>query len=353
MAGYSMTPDFELKSDNLLGVQSGNKEEDVLKTINSVLGPLSTDKLGVTLMHEHVQGSCAGLPQVYPEFLGEDYMERIVSKLKETKDGGIDTMVEAGTFDLGRDARMLAEASRLSGMNIIAATGVGVGGVPPLLGTFDADQWAKVFVREITVGMEGTDIKAGIIKTASDFGGVQPSMEIALRGMARAQVQTGVPMTLHSYAAGQVARQQIAILKEEGVAMDRVKIDHLLDTTDLEYITWIADQGCYLGMDRMPQDNFNPRKCVSLDGRINTLKALIDLGYTKSICLSHDEAIVSSLIDTLPQWHRDQLHEINPHLFLFINKVVWPRLREMGVSEATRNEIMVENPRRFFEGTPR
>ena len=261
-AGFSMASDFELKSDNLLGVQSGNKEEDVLKTINSVLGPLSTDKLGVTLMHEHVQGSCAGLPQVYPEFLGEDCMERIVSKLKETKEGGIDTFVDAGTFDLGRDARMLAEASRLSGMNIIAATGVGVGGVPPLLGTFDADQWAKVFVREITVGMEGTDIKAGIIKTASDFGGVQPSMEIALRGMARAQVQTGVPMTLHSYAAGQVARQQIALGRHidrggVGAGLDRAREPARRQDLEAEGIEQIPGHGLRVGDRR--------RRVASLD----------------------------------------------------------------------------------------
>ena len=57
---------------------------------------------------------------------------------------------------------------------------------------------------------------------------------------------------LHSYSPGQVGRQQLAILKEEGVNLRRVKVDHSTDTTDMEYLTWIVEQGCYLGMDRLP-----------------------------------------------------------------------------------------------------
>ena len=69
---------------------------------------------------------------------------------------------------------------------------------------------------------------------------------------------TGAPIMLHSYAPDQIGRQQIAILKEEGINLSRVKIDHLPDTTDIEYLTWVAEQGCYLGMGNITRNSRTP-----------------------------------------------------------------------------------------------
>jgi len=40
----------------------------------------------------------------------------------------------------------------------------------------------------------------------------------------------------------------------------------------------------------------------------------------------------------------------NPHGFLYIKKVVIPRLKEMGVSEDILSTLCVDGPRNFFEG---
>ena len=53
--------------------------------VNTVTGPISTEKLGFTLMHEHVVVSSAGITQNYPELLGLDYMDRIINSLKQAK----------------------------------------------------------------------------------------------------------------------------------------------------------------------------------------------------------------------------------------------------------------------------
>ena len=318
-----------------------------MKTVNSVLGPIATTALGVTLMHEHVQGSLGGIPQIYPELLGDNYEERVLEGLVSAKRGGVDTVVDCTTMDIGRDVRLLAEASRRSGINIIASTGWNVS-VVPYLGAHSADQFARIFAREIEEGIEGTGIKAGILKGAADFAGVTPQLEPILRGVARAQLKTGAPVMLHSYAPGQVARRQLAVLAEEGVDLRRVKVDHLLDTTDLEYIAWVAEQGCYLGVDRMPGMYFCPP--TSPAARIRTLKALIDAGYTDRLLISHDTVLISSFYDTLPEEARTTIKTKNPHGLLYIHKVVLPKLREMGVSEETINGILIDNPRRFFEG---
>jgi phosphotriesterase-related protein len=320
-----------------------------LKTVNTVLGSLETSKIGFALMHDHILGATGGVPQVYPELLGKDYKERIVKGLIEAKQAGINTVVDADTFDLGRAVKILAEVSQVSGVNIICCSGWYID-LPRFLGTFSSDQFAQIFTREIREGIEGTNIKAGILKSAADFGGVTPNGEIILRAVARAHLMTGVPIMLHSYSPDQVGRQQIGILKEEGVDLRRVKIDHLPDTTDMEYITWVAEQGCYLGMDRLPGIHVPPLTRVSPEGRVKTIKAVIDAGYTSRILLGHDTFLVSTFFDTLPEAAKKKLAEDNPYGFLYIHRYVLPKLRELGVSEKIIHSICVDNPRAFFEG---
>jgi phosphotriesterase-related protein len=321
-----------------------------LKTVNTVLGPLETSKIGFALMHDHILGASAGIPQVYPELLGKDYKERLIKGLTAAKKVGINTVVDADTFDLGRAVKILAEVSRESDVNIICCTGWYIN-LPPYLGSFTSDQFAQIFAREVREGIEGTNIKAGIIKSAADFGGLTSDNVLILRAVARTQLMTGVPIMLHSYAPDQIGRQQIAILKEEGVNLSRVKIDHLPDTTDVEYLTWIAEQGCYLGMDRLPGIHVPPLTRVSPEGRVKTIKAMIDAGYASRILLGHDWFLVSSFFDNLPVKAKKKLATDNPYDFSYIHNYVLPKLRELGVPEKVINSICLDNPRAFFEGS--
>lgn len=222
-----------------------------MELINTVTGTISPDKLGFTLMHEHVMISASGLYDSYPDLLGQNREERAIACLKKAKSEGIDTIVDATTFDLGRKAPLLAEVSRASGVNIINVTGWWLD-VPRFIKGVSANQMAREFIRDVEEGFRGTDIKAGLLKCAADFEGVTEDLEVMARAVSRAQVATGLPMMVHSYPTGQLARRQIEIFKEEGVDLTRVKIDHSNDTTDIEYLKWILDQGCFLGLDRYP-----------------------------------------------------------------------------------------------------
>ncbi len=314
-----------------------------MTTINSVLGPLDTAELGFTLMHEHLMVSSAGISQNYVELLGAGFMDRIVNGLTKAKQGGVDTIVDATTLDLGRDMTVLTEASRLSGVNIIACSGWWLE-MPRFLTGVSANQFAQLLIREIQEGIAGTGIKAGILKGASDMAGVTPGEESVLRGVARAHLQTNIPIMLHSYSPGQVGRQQLAILKEEGVDLRRVKMDHSNDTTDVEYLIWLLEQGCYLGLDRYPGRNASPL------ARTKTMKALIDAGYANRLLPSHDWSSVWVEAAENPLMSQEEREARNPDGYLYMKKVVFVQLREMGVPEATLNSLCVDNPRNFFEG---
>lgn len=318
---------------------------DATKQVNTVLGPVSTDSLGFTLSHEHIIISWAGLPQNYIELFNENLVDRLVEQLQEVKQEGVNTIVDSCTLDLGRDVPLLAEVSRRTGINIIATTGWWLE-EPLLMEGVSADQLAKMFIREVRVGIAGTDIKPGILKGASDVPGVTPWQETILRGVARAHLATDTPIVLHSYAQGRLAERQLSVLKEEGVNLQRVMVAHCNDTTDVDYIKWILDQGCYVGMDRYPGHNE-----LTMETRTNTLKTLIDMGYIDRILLSHDWFMEHIIVDDpkVNAFHRER-SKYNPHGYLFLKKKVFPQLREMGVPEEQISRLCVSGPRNFFEG---
>lgn len=312
-----------------------------MATINSVLGPLDTSELGFTLMHEHLLCGFAGVSENYPEFLGRDFMDKIFDGLTRAKDGGVSTVVDATTLDLGRDVNVMVQAARRTGVNVIACTGWWLD-IPPFFEGVSPNQFADMFIREIRQGICGTEVKAGILKAASDISGLTPAEGLVLRGVARAHLETGTPIMLHSYPAGRVGEQQLAVLKEEGVDLRRVKLDHSNDTADVEYLIWVLEQGCYLGLDRYPGRNVSPL------ARTKTMKALIDAGYEDRLCPSHDCLLARVMADN-PMVSEEERLRLNPHGYMYMKKVVFPWLQEMGVSESTMARLCVEGPRNFLE----
>ena len=316
-----------------------------MATINSVLGPMDTSDMGFTLSHEHVLVTSAGIQYVYPEFIDrEGTINRAVTEFKQAYSEGLRTIVDVTTIDLGRDIRMLEQVSRESGINIICATGTWRD-IPRVFWTATPDMIAPLYIREIEEGIEGTGIKAAIIKVANDVGGVTPEGEIILRAAARAQKATGVPISTHTWAPERVGEQQVRIFEEEGVDLNRVYVGHSNDTTDIEYLLGLLEKGVWIGLDRYPGGRMPGTP--DWEGRTDTIKKLIDAGFGHRIMLGHDWSVTLSIASQQIQEDR-QKH--NPDGYLFITRKVLPRLRELGATEEQINQIMVDNPRRFFEG---
>ena len=320
-----------------------------MKEVQTVTGSVSVEEFGFTLMHEHLVTSSMGIPENYPQLYIDGAFDVVVKDLKEMKANGIQTVVEASTIDLGRDVKMMKKASEATGVYVVACTGWWQE-FSPLMGNFSADKFASLFVDDLTKGVGGTDIKAGILKAAMDKEGPTPARETLHRAVARASLQTGTPIMLHSYPQTEMGRHQLRILKEEGVDMKRVKVDHCPETTDMDYILWLADQGCWLGIDRLPIILMPGQYAVKSETRIKTIKKMIDAGLSDRMLFSHDYMSVSTLFDTLPPQDREYVDSINKERFLYLQKIVFKTLVEMGVSEDLLTRMCVDNPRRFFEG---
>ena len=314
-----------------------------MATINSVLGEMDTADLGFTLSHEHVLVSSAGIQQIYPEFIDRAAtIARGIADLTAARAEGLRSIIDVTTIDLGRDIRLLEEVSRGSGVHIVCATGTWRD-IPRVFWTATPDDIAPLYIREIQEGIEDTNIKAGVIKVANDMGGVTPEGEIILRAAARAQKATGVPISTHTWAPERVGEQQVAIFKDEGIDLNRVYIGHSNDTDDIGYLTGLLEQGVWIGLDRYP----GRPEVLDWEARTQTAYKLIQAGWAHRIMLGHDWSVALLIAHREARAARDIA---NPDGYLFITRRVLPRLAQLGASQDDIHKIMIDNPRRFFEG---
>ena len=316
-----------------------------MPAVETVLGPVQPEDLGFTLSHEHVLLSAAGVSQTYPGFIDHQRVaDDGVVALKEAYDEGVRAIIDVTTFDLGRDIRLMEDVSRRSGVHIVACTGNHLA-VPRNFAMATPQQVAPHFIREIREGIEDTGIKAGIIKVASDRGGITEAQEIILRAAARACNETGTRISTHTWSPDRVGDQQVKILEEEGVDLDLVYVGHSNDDTDLDYLLGLMNKGVWLGLDRYPGGRTGDTPNWEI--RTEVLKKLLDAGFAHRIMLSHDHSVPST--NPTPE-QAEERRRFNPDGYLFITRRVLPRLREMGASEDDIQAMMVDNPRRFFEG---
>ncbi len=311
-----------------------------MPTVETVLGPIDASKLGATLSHEHVLVGMGEDIAHYPWRYDMDATRlQSIRELSEAKAGGVDSIIDLTTPDLGRDVEFIRDVAAASGMNVIVATGIWRD-VPRSFWNRDIDEIADIFVREIEVGIGNTTIKAGAIKVANDMGGVTTEAERVLRGAARACKRTGCPISTHQWAPEEVGRRQVEVFMEEGAPMDRIAIGHSADSTDVDYLEELLNQGVYLSMDRYPGAPGRP----NWEQRNTTVKALIDRGWAAKLMLGHDYApapVVKGVEAPAPG---------GPTRYLFCTTVAAPALMANGVSKETIDLMFREVPKRFLTG---
>ena len=322
-------------------------------TVQTVLGPIDSSRLGFTLSHEHINASSAGIWQAWPELLGgrAKFVATAVDQLKRAKDEGVASIIDCTTIDLGRDIRLMEEISRKSGMQVIAATGHWLDPSNTMRAR-TVEELADFFVREITVGIEGTGIKAGIIKVANGAM-IDPFGEKVLRAASRASKATGLPITTHSPGAQRVGEKQAVIFEEEGLSPSKVCIGHT-DNSPADYQSGLARRGYYLGMDQLPRGGpVAPGTPMAAPGaltweqRYAQIKALVDAGLANRLMLGNDHSLGMTLQTTAS----DPLRLAqNPDGMLFVVRKAIPALRQIGVPDQAIRTMTIEVPKRFFEG---
>jgi phosphotriesterase-related protein len=319
-----------------------------MNTVMTVLGPIPTEKLGVTLMHEHVTFAYPGWYAdnslaPYDRITIEAKLLKVFSDLKAI---GVQTIVDATPADTGgRDPELLKRLSGKTGIHIIAATGLyteSSGGYPyfrwqSTLGGRDLEQdLYELFIREITVGIGTSGVKAGVLKVATSDPVITEYEKTVIKAAVRVCRETGVPIITHTDGAT-VGTAQEELFLGLGVNPEKIMIGHQNNSEDINYpLAELGNEGFYIAFDRT-----NPLSSPKAEDNILTL---VKKGFASRIMLSHDCIFLwlgrpVTLPAEFKDWYPTYIH----------NKLI-PKMKAAGIGDETIRTMLVDNPRRFFGG---
>lgn len=323
-----------------------------MPTVDTVRGPVPLDQLGPTLVHEHLILISAEFEKFYPELAwsGErrQRVDDVTAAVQAIRDRGITTVLDCTAFFQGRDMDFVREVNDRVDINIIVSTGIYTFDFLPYNVSYRSgnpvadDILTRMFLRDITVGIGDTGVKAQSIKVATDTAGLTSNNERILRAAGFASAQTGAPITAHTHPADGNGDRILEIFADQGADLRTVVVAHSGDSTDLTYLRKLADTGAVLGHDRF---GLYLPGTATLDERVATIATLCEEGYADRIALSHDTVMYSDwgppgrAQRSFPTW-------VGTH----ISDVVLPALRAAGVAETDIDAMMVATPARLFSG---
>jgi phosphotriesterase-related protein len=323
------------------------------KQVNTVTGPVSSDSLGKTYIHEHLLFG-------YPGFQGDftiapfdrkEALKLCVETIKPlVEQYGLKTAVDATPNDCGRDVLFMKEVSELTDLNIIAASGYYYEGegspayFKQRSGRKDiVPEIAEMMRAEATVGIEGTGIKSGVFKLASSKDVITPYEQAFFRAAAKVSSEVGIPIVTHTQE-GTMGPDQADLLIANGADPKRVNIGHMGGSTDIQYHLNTLAKGVFISFDRFGLQNL--AGCPSDSTREVVIAGLCAAGYADRIMLAHDCAIkwIGRPLP-IPDAAKPLVANWN---WGHILKDVVPDLKKLGVSDEQIELMLVENPKKFF-----
>ncbi|MEE9285922.1 MAG: phosphotriesterase-related protein [Dehalococcoidia bacterium] len=319
--------------------------------VQTVLGPIGVDDLGLTLMHEHLKVGFPGWQvDTTLEWDRDAELEEAVQRLQQLKALGVATFVDPCAMELARDPDFMAEVSRQSGVNIVCSTGLylehglDLAGFPAYFRVKSIEQIQRIYTTELTRGIGPDRVRPGIIKVATGPKHIGDNEEKSLRAAARTAQATDVRITTHT-TMGTMGNEQMDIFLSEGMQPHHVVIGHCDWNHDPAYHRSLLERGCYIGFDGIGIDALCPDEV-----RIKNLVELTGDGFARQIVLSHDNIGCWHFSPgDVPEGLRAGLDRPKRRYTYLIEEFI-PRLLEAGVSESTVHTMMVENPRRYFAG---
>jgi phosphotriesterase-related protein len=306
------------------------------KHIHTVKGPVDPDTLGLVLPHEHLFTDLRG-PQVdgYARADPSVVVNVVRPYLEEASAAGVTALVECSTLGVGRNIDVLCRLAEITPIHIIAPTGVYRDAyIPDALRETDEQELADLWVRELTAGIEGTQVRAGFIKLAMSDDG-PAALEIRnLRAAARASLQTGAVIASHTIG-GKVAMKEMDILEEAGLDLHRFIWVHAQTEPDGSVLVQAAQRGAWIELDSVGAPY------QSQPDLLDIAVMLIDSGFVDRLLLSHDAG-----------WYNpgspDGMPEGGYRGYTALVKHFTPKLMDRGVTEEQVHLITVKNPANAF-----
>lgn len=335
--------------------------------VMTVRGPVPAGQLGVTLHHEHILNDCrcwwhepkeperrhlaAGPVRI--DILGELRMDPFANldncalddeplataELTALKEAGGMTVIDPTCRGIGRDPGALRRISEATGLNLVMGSGYYLEtSHPPELAGMSVDDIADEIVAEALDGIGG--VRTGLIGEIGVSAGFTPAERKSLRGAARAQARTCLPLMVHLPGWFRLGHQVLDLIEAEGADPRHTVLCHMNPSfADPAYQEAIAARGAFLGYDMIGMDFWYADQGVQCPPDEEVAAALVRLvrrGFADRLLLSGDVFL------------KIMLTRYGGFGYAHTLRHFVPRLRRHGLDEAAIQGLLVENPRRLF-----
>jgi phosphotriesterase-related protein len=337
--------------------------------VMTVMGPIPATEMGITLPHEHILNDCRcwwnrpkeperqhlATGPVHQGIIGELRMDPFVNldncslndealavtELLAFKQAGGRTVVDPTCRGIGRNPEALMRISRATGLQIVMGSGYYLQtSHPPELVRMSADTVADEIVAEAHDGVGTSGVKIGLIGEIGVSGDFTPEEEKSLRGAARAQKRTQLPLMVHLPAWYRHAHRVLDIVGEEGGDIGHTILCHMNPSgEDIDYQTSLAARGAFIEYDMIGMDYWyadQQLQCPSDEDNARAIARLIGHGFVDRLLLSQDVFI------------KMMLSHYGGFGYAYVLKHFVPRLRRHGVGDGDIRRMLIDNPRRVF-----
>lgn len=349
-----------------IGVHSG--------MVRTVLGPIPVEAIGVTLMHEHIvldtsswwKRPCCASDIGFAErpldismigdlrmnpFLNRDNcglldVKVAIEELAHFVEYGGRTVVDPTNVGIGRDPSALQRVSRRTRLNIVMGAGFYLeASHPGYVKDMSIEAIAEAIAADCGVSEDDPEVCAGIIGEIGVSKDFTPAEEKVLRGAARASRISGAPLSIHLPGWERLAHRVLDIVENEGADLRHTVLCHMNPSLhDLKYQRSLGDRGAFIEYDMIGMDYFYADQQAQSpcdEGNAIAICKLVEDGYLNSLLMSQDVFL------------KMMLTRHGGFGYGYILKHFAPRLKRHGMSQATIDAILIENPRRVFSAEHR
>ena len=345
-------------------------KQDQKGKIQTVLGLIDPQDLGLTMTHEHLLIDFSVMFNPTPDVTTQRMAHAPVSMenlgwirqycysnldnllvldedtaieeatLYQRHGGG--AIVDATTIGIGRDPLALARISRGAGVHVVMGAGYYVDAAQPnQINQKDENDIFQEITKDIQIGVGNTGIKAGIIGEIGCTWPLMPNEIKVLKASAQAQLETGASILIHPGRDEKAPIEILSILADSGADLSRVIMGHLDRTvSSIDILEELADTGCVLEWDLFgnevsfyqPSDFDMPSDAE----RLNFIRQMIDIGLGERIVISHDICTKHRLV------------RYGGHGYGYIPEHIIPRMRNKNFQESEIQAITKDTPARLL-----
>lgn len=227
--------------------------------VRTVLGDIDPADLGACDSHEHLFLATRLQP-------GEEFTE-LQPSLEEARTlaaAGARSVIDWTPIGLGRSPGSIRALAAQTGLHVIAATGLHRDAhysPEDRLREADPETLAALFITELQTGMQGTSVRAGIIKVGASYHHLTRFEQHAFEAAAQAHLATGAAVCVHT-EHGTMGGLIVERLAKLGVPPQRVILAHIDRNPDAGEHAETAAAGAWLLCDGAGRAKYWPDSVI-------------------------------------------------------------------------------------------